>query len=87
MNNIKTYLKNILIAIDQLCNTIFIGWPDETLSSRAWRLSRDNIRQYPRKIIDTLFWWDKNETKGHCELSYESEKIRAQCPPELRPEL
>ena len=31
------YIKNILIALDQVLNTIFAGSCDETLSSRAWR--------------------------------------------------
>ena len=29
--------KNILIALDQLINAVCGGWPDETISSRAWR--------------------------------------------------
>lgn len=31
---IKKYIFNILIGIDQLCNTILGGDPDETMSSR-----------------------------------------------------
>lgn len=30
----KRYLYNLLIAIDQLVNTILGGYPDETISSR-----------------------------------------------------
>jgi len=29
------YFKNILIGIDQLINTLFLGDPDETISSRT----------------------------------------------------
>ena len=32
-----SYGKNLLIAVDQLVNTLTGGWPDETLSSRARR--------------------------------------------------
>lgn len=31
------YIKNVLIALDQLANALIGGWPDESLSSRAWR--------------------------------------------------
>lgn len=75
-----SYGKAILIAFDQLLNTVFSGWPDETLSSRAWRWDVAQVRSWPRKIIDGLFFWDKN----HCRESYESERLRRQFPVELR---
>lgn len=31
---VKKYIWNLLISIDQLCNTILGGDPDETMSSR-----------------------------------------------------
>ena len=68
-------LLQVLIAFDQLVNTLLGGWADETLSSRAHRTSPKIA-----KVIDTLFWFDKD----HCEVSYWSEKLRAQMPPELR---
>ena len=76
------YLKNILIGVDQLLNTLFRGWPDETLSSRCWRWDRDGVRHWPRKLVDALFYWEK----AHCKSSYESERLRSQMPPELRAE-
>ena len=30
------YLYRVSIAVDQLFNSILGGWPDETLSARAW---------------------------------------------------
>ena len=33
-NGMKQYIWNLLISIDQLCNTILAGDPDETMSSR-----------------------------------------------------
>ena len=77
-----TRTRKILIAIDQLVNAIFNGWPDETLSSRAWRWEKDGIRAWPRKLIDAVFFWDSN----HCRESYENERNGRQLPPELRPE-
>lgn len=75
-----TWGKAVAVALDQLVNALLGGWPDETLSSRAWRWEADNRRSWPRKIIDRLFFWES----GHCRASYESELARRQCPPELR---
>lgn len=72
----KQWALQTLIALDQLVNAFFFGgWADETLSSRAYR-------EFPRlaKIIDTLLWFDPK----HCEASFNSERDRAQAPPELR---
>lgn len=74
------YVKNILIAVDQLLNALLCGWPDETLSSRCWRWDRDGVRHWPRRLVDSLFFWEKE----HCRESYESEQLRMQMPPELR---
>ena len=70
----------ILIAIDQLINTLFGGMADETLSSRAYRLELERGRSWARKLIDALFWFDKS----HCKESYESEILRRQLPPSMR---
>ena len=34
-------MRQVLIALDQLANAILAGHADETLSARAYRLSRD----------------------------------------------
>lgn len=72
----------ILIAHDQLINTLFKGWADESISSRAYRRSLDDCYWCPvmKRIIDTCFFWDKD----HCKKSYISEQERHQFPPELR---
>lgn len=75
-----TYGKAVLIAVDQLVNALLAGWPDETLSSRAWRWEQDGVRSWPRKLIDRLFFWEKQ----HCFQSYQSEREGRQLPPELR---
>ena len=74
-----TYGKRTLIAVDQLINTLLGGWPDETLSSRAYRLAVDGTT-WPMRCIDALFCWEKN----HCEQAFDSERIGRQFPPELR---
>lgn len=68
-------ILQVLIAFDQLVNTLLGGWADETLSSRAHRTCPKIA-----KVIDILFWFDKN----HCEGSYLMEQRRSQMPPELR---
>lgn len=75
------YGKSVLIALDQLANALLDGWPDETLSSRAWRWEQNGIRSWPRRIIDVLFFFDPE----HCRESFESERTGRQQPPELRP--
>lgn len=79
-------LKQLLIALDQLANVLvallcgYKGWSDETLSAKAHRLELERGRTWARKIIDTLFFWDKN----HCKESYESEVLKRQLPPSMR---
>ena len=72
--------KAVLIAFDQLMNALFGGWPDETLSSRAWRWERNGKRSWPRRLIDGAFFWERR----HCFRSYASERDGRQFPPELR---
>ena len=74
--------KAILIAVDQLINTLAGGWPDETFSSRCWRWSKDGKRDWPRKLVDGLLFWDKD----HCWASYISERMGRQQHPEMRKE-
>lgn len=75
-----SYWKKVLIAVDQLANALLAGWPDETISSRAWRWEQDGVRAWPRRLIDRLFFWEPN----HCHESYVSEREGRQLPPELR---
>ena len=74
------YGKKVLIAVDQLVNAIVGGWPDETLSSRCYRWARDGVRAWPLRVVDGLFFWEKE----HCKSSYRSERLGRQSPPELR---
>ena len=64
-------MKQFIIAIDQLANTILGGYADETLSARAWRTENKGklFGKFFRPIIDIIFFWDPN----HCYESYLSE--------------
>ncbi len=76
-------VKQTAIAIDQVFNTVIwipgdgFGTADETLSARAWRL-REQSNAY--KVIDAIFFWDRQGPKRHCQLSYEAEMLRLRLP-------
>lgn len=61
------YVKNLLIALDQLLNTILGGHPDETLSSRAYHLRRKGDF-WASNIINGIFFWQRD----HCRESKEN---------------
>lgn len=76
------YFWHIFIALTQMLNTLLGGWPDETTSSRVYRLEARGMRRaaLARRLIDRLFFWQPH----HCESAYESERRRYQFPPVLR---
>lgn len=72
-----------LIALDQLANTLAwarlegLGFADETLSARAWRLRRARgLWRHAAPLIDALFFWEP----AHCERAYRAEFARRQLP-------
>ena len=86
MKTLLHNLKQLLIALDQLANVLigmlcgYKSYCDETLSAKAYRLELERGRTWARKLIDALFWFDKN----HCKESYESEVLKRQLPPSMR---
>jgi len=68
---LKRYLWNLLVAFDQLVNTILFGDPDETISSRlgkwlelpkeTWRFKIANV------ICKVLHMIDKKHCTKHVE--------------------
>ena len=64
------YVKNLLIAIDQLANTIFGGDPDETISSRCGKYVRRNRGWFPCQLCKILNWFQKD----HCIQSIEEDR-------------
>ena len=66
------YVLNILIAIDQLINTLVGGYPDETLSASAYLGEREGkiYGRIFRPVIDFLFW---PLQRDHCRRAFEAE--------------
>lgn len=67
MTYIKTYLSRIAAWLSQGINCVFLaGHHDMTVSARCY-INRHNPRwNRDRKIINTLFFWQKD----HCKQSY-----------------
>ena len=72
------YFWNILIAIDQLANTLLGGDPDETMSSRMGKMVRSWKQKPEHKgrfyIALTLCFLLNIIDKGHCEKSIEDDE-------------
>ena len=64
------YFWNILIAIDQLANTLLAGDPDETISSRAGKLVNRRDCTFCYWLCRALHILDKD----HCEKSIEPDE-------------
>lgn len=72
-------MKQFLIALDQLINTLMGGYADESISARSYRL-RNKGWSLQYKLINKLFFWQKD----HCKASFISEIKRRQLPVEYR---
>lgn len=72
ITKIKLYFWNILIALDQLINTILGGDPDETISSRMGKI----VAKKPDScvlcvwICNVLHWFDAD----HCNRVAEADR-------------
>lgn len=77
------WLKQVLIALDQLGNALVGGWADETLSSAAYRMETERklAGRIFRPLIDLIF---RPFGAHHCRSAYLSEHRRQQLPPSLR---
>jgi hypothetical protein len=81
MKQVLFHLKQILIALDQFCNTLLCGYADETFSARCWRGGkRSKVWNAARITVDCIFWFDRQ----HCFASYVDEFERKQLPKEYR---
>lgn len=76
-----TWLRNVLIAVDQLANAVLGGYADETISARCWRLRKKRRWAVMRAVIDAAF---RPIERDHCRLSFESEQDRKQMPQAYR---
>ena len=69
----KFHIYQILVAIDQLGNTILGGYADETISARTYRVASRG-HWYGKvfvKIIDSIFKLLGDE--NHCYSAYQTE--------------
>lgn len=85
------YVKRILIAFDQLANTLIHGYEDESLSSRfyRWSLKTGKLWKIPAIIVDTLLFFDKGKDLDgtiihHCEKAFQNELKRTGLPHIMR---
>ena len=69
MEGIKSYFWKLLVAIDQLFNTLLGGSPDETISSRLGKGERRGCKacRFVCRILDVL-------DKDHCSKSIEEDE-------------
>ena len=61
------YIQNLLVSVDQLINTVMLGDPDETISSRAGRVFPDT---WWSNFIDFWMFWQSN----HCHKAIEEDE-------------
>ena len=83
----RIYIFHILVALSQLGNTLLGGYPDESMSARAWRTNL--LGRFPGVItcplIDLLFYLITfGKDKQHCFKAYQSEVLRRQFPESYR---
>ena len=84
MKKAITYLKNLLIALDQLANTVCGGFPDETISAVCWRKSQEK-GHYGHKLLKFILDVTLSPIKeDHCFQAYVSEMTRQQLPGRYR---
>ena len=69
MVKLRMFFINVLLAIDQFCNVLMLGDPDETISSRAGRVWPNT---WWSNFIDWLMFWQSN----HCHKAIEKEEGR-----------
>lgn len=72
----KAYFWNILIAIDQLVNTLCGGDPDETISSRLgkWVISGENKHGLRKVIFQIVNFIVELFEKDHFKKSIETDE-------------
>lgn len=78
------YLTNILIALDQLGTTLLGGFPDETMSSYAYRM---RLQDKPFGVCADVIDWLASalfKQDDHCHKAYLEERQRVQEPPDCR---
>jgi hypothetical protein len=81
MKPIDDYIHDVAVGLDQFVNTIFAGYPDETISARSYRLRNESLTwRVANEAIDLLFAIDRN----HSQEAYQAEKKHEQGPVEYQ---
>ena len=73
MKKLRRYIWNILIAIDQLFNTIFGGDPDETISSRLGK--HRNANWFTRLLSRFLDLFQSKHVEKSIELDEGKDEV------------
>lgn len=82
MKTAKRYFKDLGIATDQFVNTLFGGYPDETISAMLYRKSSSSL---PCRVMMNILDFVLSPTNhDHCFQSYQSEVLRKQLPRKYR---
>ena len=68
------YIRNLLISLDQLANTVIGGDPDETISSRAGKAAENHDGIAWRLLCRALHWIDPH----HCRDAIEADEGKDQ---------
>ena len=76
MGLIRKYLYNVWISFDQFVSTLFLGDPDETISSRLGKLEQANggkipWRYGPLRLLELVLNWIETD---HCRKSIEADE-------------
>ena len=79
-NKLTHYIFQVLLAVDQLANALLLGYADESISARAYRLRRYFHWYWTMVLLDKIFFWHK----AHCRESYFAEVGRRHLPKEYR---
>jgi hypothetical protein len=66
----KGYIWNVLVSLDQLVNTLLLGDPDETISSRMGKYAARGRGWIPCQLCKLLDFFDKN----HCSKNIEKDE-------------
>jgi hypothetical protein len=79
-----SYLKRVLLALDYLLNALlFLGWHDEWISSRAWRMQHESSAwMLARRAIDAVA--SALGQQQHCYWSAVSANLYRSIPPDQR---
>lgn len=77
----RNWLKQVVLAFNQLCNAMLGGWADETISSRAYRQRHKPHWGAINRALDRIFFWQN----AHCRGAYNNELQRTSSPPAHRP--